>query len=243
MNRESRSWQWNSWKRSRPSELGVAGGDKGPLVPGSKAVSNLRPLELGNSPKSRSRPHAYSLRVLDETGIEFMLPEAWDVLEANGARVDRETGMVRLDGDVVEHWTPRRLRLSSQGAKRGEGRAARRTAYCLRLCRQCAERARYRTRPSSRRPGQLSGAAQDQPHADLARTFRVTPWSPSTRCQQPAPGLLPGSADPERQAVSHLFHWQDPDRRRFRDGLHRAWDRPRGVDLGTRLPTSTSIRP
>lgn len=48
--------------------------------------------------------HAYSTRLLDDVGIEFMLPEAWDVLEANGARVNRESGMVRMDRALVEHW-------------------------------------------------------------------------------------------------------------------------------------------
>ena len=47
--------------------------------------------------------HAYSTRLLDEVGIEFMLPEAWDILEANGARVDRDTGMVRMDRPLIEH--------------------------------------------------------------------------------------------------------------------------------------------
>ena len=48
--------------------------------------------------------HDYSTRLLDEVGIEFMLPRAWDILESNGARVSRDTGMVRMDRELVEKW-------------------------------------------------------------------------------------------------------------------------------------------
>ena len=44
------------------------------------------------------------MRVLEKTGIEVMLPEALDVLEENGARVDRETSRVHLPREVTEHW-------------------------------------------------------------------------------------------------------------------------------------------
>lgn len=48
--------------------------------------------------------HRYSTRLLEEVGIEFMLPEAWDILEQNGATVDRESGMVKMDRTLIEHW-------------------------------------------------------------------------------------------------------------------------------------------
>jgi len=48
--------------------------------------------------------HDYSMRVLEETGIEFMLPEALDILEANGCRVDRDTGRACMPRAVVEEW-------------------------------------------------------------------------------------------------------------------------------------------
>lgn len=51
--------------------------------------------------------HDYSMRVLEETGIEFMLPEALDIFEANGARVDRGTGRVYLPRKVTEAWVAR----------------------------------------------------------------------------------------------------------------------------------------
>ncbi|MEM1198947.1 MAG: trimethylamine methyltransferase family protein [Pseudomonadota bacterium] len=56
------------------------------------------------TPEQIQDVHAYSARLLEEVGIEFMLPAAWDVLEENGAQVDRETGMVKMDRALVEHW-------------------------------------------------------------------------------------------------------------------------------------------
>ncbi len=50
------------------------------------------------------RIHRYSMLLLRDVGLEFALPEAWDILEREGARVDRETGMVRFDPEVVRHW-------------------------------------------------------------------------------------------------------------------------------------------
>ena len=48
--------------------------------------------------------HNRSLEVLRDIGIEFMLPEALDILEQEGARVDRETGIVKFDPEIVESW-------------------------------------------------------------------------------------------------------------------------------------------
>lgn len=39
-----------------------------------------------------------------DVGLEFALPEAWEILEREGAEVDRDTGMVRFDPDAVEQW-------------------------------------------------------------------------------------------------------------------------------------------
>ena len=46
--------------------------------------------------------HAETLEVLDETGVFVEDDEALDIFADGGARVDRETRMVRLPGDVVE---------------------------------------------------------------------------------------------------------------------------------------------
>lgn len=46
--------------------------------------------------------HQASLRILEELGIAFMLPEALDILRAAGADVNRETQVVRFDGALIE---------------------------------------------------------------------------------------------------------------------------------------------
>lgn len=48
--------------------------------------------------------HRQSLRLLENVGLKFLSPETWPILEAAGCPVDRETGQVRMPGDVVEHW-------------------------------------------------------------------------------------------------------------------------------------------
>jgi len=48
--------------------------------------------------------HAQSLRILSEIGLKFHSEETWPILEQNGCRVDRETGMVRFPPEVVEHF-------------------------------------------------------------------------------------------------------------------------------------------
>jgi trimethylamine--corrinoid protein Co-methyltransferase len=45
--------------------------------------------------------HDASLRVLEELGLEFMSPEALDVLARGGAEVDRDSGMVRFDRGLI----------------------------------------------------------------------------------------------------------------------------------------------
>ena len=63
----------------------------------------LKPAEI-LSEEDIERIHQYSLRLLRDVGLEFALPEAWEILEREGARVDRNTGMVRFDPDAVEEW-------------------------------------------------------------------------------------------------------------------------------------------
>ena len=56
------------------------------------------------TPEQIEQVHEYSTRVLQDVGIEFMLPESWDILESNGAKVERDTGMVHMDRELVEQW-------------------------------------------------------------------------------------------------------------------------------------------
>ena len=48
--------------------------------------------------------HRMSLRILEEIGLKFLSPDTWPILEQNGCNVDRNTGMVHMPGDVVEHF-------------------------------------------------------------------------------------------------------------------------------------------
>jgi len=48
--------------------------------------------------------HDTAMRVVSELGLQFQNDEAIDILEANGADVDRETGMVRLSAVSLMEW-------------------------------------------------------------------------------------------------------------------------------------------
>ena len=45
--------------------------------------------------------HDASLQVVEELGLEFMSPEALDVLARGGAEVDRDRGVVRCDRGLI----------------------------------------------------------------------------------------------------------------------------------------------
>ena len=47
--------------------------------------------------------HNRSLELLQTVGLKFLSPETWATLESAGCQVDRETGMVHMPADVVEH--------------------------------------------------------------------------------------------------------------------------------------------
>ncbi len=63
----------------------------------------FKPVEI-LSEEDIERVHQSSLKLLSDVGLEFALPEAWEVLEREGAMVDRGTGIVRFDPDMVEQW-------------------------------------------------------------------------------------------------------------------------------------------
>ena len=48
--------------------------------------------------------HQLSLRLLRDVGLQFQLPAAWSILEAQGATVDRETGLTRFPPEVIDHF-------------------------------------------------------------------------------------------------------------------------------------------
>lgn len=45
-----------------------------------------------------------AFRVLQESGLEFLSARCLDILERNGCKVDRETGVARMDRATVEHF-------------------------------------------------------------------------------------------------------------------------------------------
>jgi trimethylamine--corrinoid protein Co-methyltransferase len=47
--------------------------------------------------------HAATLEIIETAGVKFPLPEALDILETNGASVDRATSIARIPGAVVEN--------------------------------------------------------------------------------------------------------------------------------------------
>ncbi len=56
------------------------------------------------TPEDEDRVHALSLKLLSEIGLKFMSEATWPILEANGCRVDRETGITTFPPEVVEHF-------------------------------------------------------------------------------------------------------------------------------------------
>lgn len=48
--------------------------------------------------------HRHSLRLLERTGLKFLSPETWPILERAGCGIDRETGIARFPPEVVEHY-------------------------------------------------------------------------------------------------------------------------------------------
>lgn len=54
------------------------------------------------SPDDEQRVHDLSLKLLNEIGLKIMLPDAWPILESNGCRVDRGSGMTLFPPDAVE---------------------------------------------------------------------------------------------------------------------------------------------
>ncbi len=84
--------------RNRPTRTGS--GDDSSTLPPKRAFKPVDLLTEGDL----ERVHKSSLSLLRDVGLQIELPEAWDILEREGARVDRDTGMVRFDPEAVEYW-------------------------------------------------------------------------------------------------------------------------------------------
>ena len=72
-------------------------------LPWRLPTNPYRPIEVLSADQLESI-HDASLRVLEELGIEFMSPEALDVLARAGAEVDRASGVVRFDRGLIAEW-------------------------------------------------------------------------------------------------------------------------------------------
>ena len=70
-------------------------------LPWRNLVNPYAPIEVLSADQVEAI-HNASLRVLEELGVAFLLPEALDILAAAGADVDRGTQVVRFDRSLVE---------------------------------------------------------------------------------------------------------------------------------------------
>jgi trimethylamine--corrinoid protein Co-methyltransferase len=69
-------------------------------LPWRLPANPYRPIEVLSADQLEAI-HDASLRVLEELGIEFMSPEALDVLARAGAQVDRASGVVRFERGLI----------------------------------------------------------------------------------------------------------------------------------------------
>jgi trimethylamine--corrinoid protein Co-methyltransferase len=70
-------------------------------LPWRRLVNPYRPLEVLSDDQAEAI-HDASLRVLEEVGMDFLHPEALDILGAAGARVEPGTERVRFDRGLIE---------------------------------------------------------------------------------------------------------------------------------------------
>jgi trimethylamine--corrinoid protein Co-methyltransferase len=75
--------------------------DTVPQLPWRHVENHFRPMEVLR-PEQLDAVHDYSMRILEEFGIELMNAEARSILEGAGAEVDHTTGVVRMDRGLVE---------------------------------------------------------------------------------------------------------------------------------------------
>ncbi len=70
-------------------------------LPRQQFVNHIKPVEFVSEDELEAI-HTASLRVLSEHGVEFVLPEAREILKAGGADVRPGESMVRFDPQVIE---------------------------------------------------------------------------------------------------------------------------------------------
>jgi trimethylamine:corrinoid methyltransferase-like protein len=119
-------------RRRRSSKRGERKAEAGEVrqLPWRRIINPYKPLEILSDDQVEAI-HQASLRILEEMGLEFMSPEALDLLKRAGAQVDFDTQMVRFDRALIEETVakaPSRVTLTPRNPARqvvlGEGHLA-----------------------------------------------------------------------------------------------------------------------
>ena len=172
-------------------------------------------------PEGVAAIHDAAMRVLEETGIDFLHPEAREILAAAGCAVDGVT--VRMDRafvmeQVAEGAAPVRHDPAQPGPPRHHGRRP----HVLRQRLLAAQRHGPRPRP----PGRQHGGLQELHAADAVLQLhprrRRLPGRAGRRPRLGPPPRLPlREAHPHRQGRPRLQPRRRAGRGRDRDGPHR----------------------
>ena len=72
-------------------------------MPWRRVENSFRPLEV-LSAEQVERIHLASLKLLADFGLEFQNDEALKILAANGAKVDRDSRMVKFPAEIIAHF-------------------------------------------------------------------------------------------------------------------------------------------
>ncbi|MEM7224760.1 MAG: trimethylamine methyltransferase family protein [Pseudomonadota bacterium] len=90
--------------KTRKRQRGAARRERtsGPQQLPWRAISNpFRPVEILSADQLETI-HRASLKILEQMGLEIMSPEALDLLESAGAKVDRDSQIVRIGAELIE---------------------------------------------------------------------------------------------------------------------------------------------
>ena len=91
-----------------------------PQLPWRLVQNPLPPLELLDE-DGMARIENTAFRVLEELGLEFMSDEACRILAANGAKVDHDSGLVKMDRELVKSFiakAPSEFRMFARNPER-----------------------------------------------------------------------------------------------------------------------------
>ena len=163
--------------------------------------------------------HDASLTILEEIGMDVLLPEARALLKAAGAEVEADGQRVRMARELVlERGVDLPGQLPSARPQPRPRRHARRRPDRLLARQQRAQLLGPRPRPAARQPGGLPQLPEADPAAQHDAPDRRLPGRAGRRPSQPAPpGMHPRLHHADRQGLPRLFAGLGPDPRRDRD--------------------------